>query len=162
MINNDSETPNTKMLITIWASIGIFLVPFLIGASWLIYKYNGKILYRESLTVVSFDTHEKDSGYFKTTSEGTKLIFPEDILVKDLPENVKIHAIVLFSRDGSAMIYTDIPIEESGPDVVWRSNGKWYGILRDSSIKKNDFRMEKVYQTPNDCRCSPVTLMSIK
>src|ERR1035441_10637036 len=116
MINNDSETPNTKMLITIWASIGIFLVPFLIGVSWLLYKYNEKILYRESLMAVSFDTHAKDSGYFKTTSEGTKLIFPEDILVKDLPENVKIHDVVIFSHDGIAMIYTNIPVDELGKE----------------------------------------------
>ena len=99
---------------------------------------------------------------FVTDAKGTKVVIYHSPLVKDMPENERFKNTIFFVQDGSAVLLNlDSLNYNIGEDVVWKSNGKWYGVLKDKNIDPASIRFIN-YNTPEQCHCVPITLMDEK
>lgn len=133
-------------------------VPCILMITALIYRQESHLA---SLLPLDYTNAPIAGAYFVTNETGTKIVYPATLKIKDIPENKKFKANVYFAKDGSAIIYDSLEYTGSGLDTIWHSNGKWYAILGDEIIEKNDVQ-KSFCDSPTDCGYPPVTLMQVK
>ena len=155
---------NARILLFAISFIGSINIIFI---SWYSYEYYAKITSRAALVAISGDMHTDDKiVVFITTADGTIIQYPKDITLNDIPDNKKFKTNIYLTADGSAVILnSSLKYSAFGPDIVWKSNGKFYGILSDynkDNIMNKERGMFLSYATPEVCECPRVILMEVK
>jgi hypothetical protein len=139
----------TKMLKTVWLSIGLFLVPFLVLVSWYLIKHP------RIVTVNATDNYSVPQKTYSVPRNASgdkigrmvvdhgvsKVVFDHMPTMREMPENQKLKGVIFFLKDGTAALITvDAEYEGDGSDTVWRSGGQWFGILNNPVVTEHDSR----------------------